>query len=323
MRLAAIVAAIMQAIGVAAVAAAATPLRLHVDYTLGQIAGANEIFSESSDRSWTTFDPDGGGPLPTGPHLNAVAIYIDGIVAGAVIDNPARRTMQAPSALGATRPMVYVRTLFLQAPWRPGTAYAAGAKISGFTRHPDLGNTTIPAYPNTAGYWTCTRAGTSGQVEPLWTPKVPLPTGWTSSYAAISPSPWVEDDFWSPDGTTYHIAARPWASILANVSVSPGGALQVLRRDDPNDYYVYLAAGVTHGPQYVSRLYDPDKIYHYTVATKVVQDPPGGSGAEWTYTEDASEWVFEGQMSGVVTVKQAMSGRRYVEQGSSYLRGPQ
>lgn len=326
------------AVGTSAVSSASNgvtpvdnPVRIHVDYTLGQVAGASEIYAATADRSWTTFDPDGAGPLPNGPHLNAFVLYVTSeygypVVAGAVIDNPASRTIQAAALPYNQRPKVYVRSLFLQAPWQPGVSYALGAKVSGFSREL-ISGAAVPAYPNTTGYWTCTRAGTSGQVEPSWTPTMALSAGWESTYAAIAPATWpVNYETWSA-GIFSIVLKKPWRSTFAPVSVSPGGALQVLRTDDQNNSYVYLWANTPHGPRYVSRIYDPDKISHQTVATKVIQDPDS-NGVEWTYTADLSAWAFEGELSGAVTVKEAVSSLsgaegRYVEHGDAYLRAPQ
>lgn len=300
----------------------ASPVTIHVDYTLGQIAGAAETVMQIADRSWTEFDPDGAGPLPVGKHLNAVALYVSShsgyqAVPGAVIDNPARRTIQTPALPYVTRPTVQVRTLFLQAPWLPSTAYTLGEKVSGFSREVDLVGATIPAYPNTTGYWTCTVAGTSGTTEPAWTPRLELSSGWEEAYTLISPPSWpVNYEGWRAENN-YLSMQKPWASTFTGVSVSPGGALLV-RQETAANYYITLPATDSVGPQYLSRVYDPARINQQIVATKVLQD----GGVTWTYTEDKTAWAFEGIPSGTVTVKEAVSGR-YVAQGDTYLRVPQ
>jgi len=174
-----IIALLLTAYSLQPTACFSTPLNLTVTYEVDTISGVPGAYGATADRSWVTFDPDGtGGPLPSAPHLTAVSVYAGDSHVASIIDNPANRTTPAITIDSANpRPKITLRQVWLQSPWLANTAKTLGETISAFKREvllaadydpPLPADVTLPGFPNTNGYWECTRAGTTGASEPMW-----------------------------------------------------------------------------------------------------------------------------------------------------------
>jgi len=173
-----IIALLLTAYSLQPIACLSTPLNLTVTYEVDTISGVPGPYGAATDRSWVTFDPDDAGPLPSAPHLTAVTVYANGTQVASIIDNPANRTTPAITVDTTNpRPKITLRQVWLQGPWLANTVKALGETISVFKRDvllaadydpPLPADVTLPGFPNTTGYWECTRAGTTGASEPTW-----------------------------------------------------------------------------------------------------------------------------------------------------------
>lgn len=225
-------------------------------------------------------------PLLTGGEVLQIVALDNGNVvaalgsAGVAVYGPSGETLgvATPSTLAAM-------------PWKPNTAYGLGALVRPSNGHP---------YVGARRYYTCTRGGTSGRIEPAW-----------------GPSGTFDDPSAAGVGWTYAGSVEP---IIAGVAVDQaagrifaagviGGATATQGR-----IYCFDAAGLVNAPP---RCAPP----LYTVAEGDLRLDPtrveiktGSAGATIYYTTDGSE------PGPNATLYDPDVGLFYIKSGSYHIR---